>query len=82
MAKRPTSFMFTGFFKELPQTIQAYFEQLEYQEKKAALNVLNKMVTDSDLDTSITAFSLSLTATISGNFRMLRKEKFDYHNKS
>jgi transposase len=60
MAKRPNSFMFTGFFKELPQTIQAYFEQLEYQEKKIALNVLNKMVTGSDLDTSITAFSLAL----------------------
>ncbi len=60
MAKRPNSFMFTGFFKELPQTIQAYFEQLEYQEKKSALNVLNKMVTDTDIETSVAAFSLAL----------------------
>ena len=60
MAKRPNSVMFTGFFKELPQTIQAYFEQLEYQEKKIALNMLNRMVTGSDLDTSVTAFSLAL----------------------
>ena len=60
MAKRPNSFMFTGFFKELPQTIQAYFEQLEYQEKKIALNMLNRMVTDTDMDTAITAFALAL----------------------
>lgn len=60
MAKKPNSLMFTGFFKELPQTVQGYFEQLEYQEKKIALNILHRMVTDSDLDTSLTAFTLAL----------------------
>jgi transposase len=60
MAKRPNSFIFTGFFKELPQTVQTYFEQLEYQEKKTALNMLNRMVTDTDIDTAITVFALAL----------------------
>jgi hypothetical protein len=60
MAKRPNSFMFTGFFKELPQTIKNYFEQLEYQEKKMVLAIFNRMVTDTDIDTAITAFSLAL----------------------
>ena len=60
MAKRPNSFMFTGFFKELPQTIQTYFQHLEYQEKKMALNMFNRMVTDTDMNTAITGFALAL----------------------
>jgi len=60
IAKRPKSFMFTGFFKELPQTIKRYFEQLEYQEKKVALTTFNKMITNTDIETAITAFSLAL----------------------
>jgi transposase len=60
LAKRPNSFMYTGFFKELPQTIQGYFGQLQYQEKKIALNTLDKMINETDLDTAITAFSLAL----------------------
>jgi transposase len=60
MAKRPNSFMFTGFFKELPHTIQRYFERLQYLEKKMALNALNRMITETDMDTAITAFSLAL----------------------
>ena len=60
MTKRPNSFMFTGFFKGLPQTIQAYFEQLKYQEKKIALTILNRMITEAGMDTAIIAFSLAL----------------------
>ena len=60
MAKRPNSLTFTGFFKELPQTIKTYFEQLEYQEKKVVLTILNRMVKDTDIETAITAFSLAL----------------------
>lgn len=60
MAKRPTSFMCTGFFQQLPQTVQEYFRQLEYQEKKIALNILNRMTNETDIDTAITAFSLAL----------------------
>ena len=54
--KKPNSLIYTGFFKSLPQTMQGYFEQLQYQEKKIALNMLNKMINETDMDTAITAF--------------------------
>lgn len=60
IAKRPTSLKYTNFFKELPQTVRAYFEELEYQEKKKALNLLDIMISDTDLDTAVTGFSLAL----------------------
>jgi transposase len=60
IAKRPTSLKYTNFFKGLPQTIQEYFTELEYQEKKKALKLLDNMITETDLDTAVTGFSLAL----------------------
>lgn len=60
IAQRPTSLKYTGFFKQLPQSIQQYFENLKYQEKKMALKLLNSMITDTDIDTALTSFSLAL----------------------
>ena len=60
LAKKPNSLTYTGFFKSLPQTMQGYFEQLQYQEKKIALNMLNRMVNETDIDTAITSFTLAL----------------------
>lgn len=60
VAKRPTALAYTGFFKELPQTVQEYFRELAYQEKKASFNMLHKMIEETDKDTAFTAFSLAL----------------------
>lgn len=60
IAQRPTSLKYTGFFKDLPQTIQEYFEQLKYQEKKTALTALSNMIKETDMDTAITGFALAL----------------------
>ena len=49
MAKRPTALKYTGFFKELPTTLQDYLSQCEYEQKKAALKLLAKMVKETDL---------------------------------
>ena len=40
--------------------MQKYFIQLEYQEKKNALNTLNKMIKGTDMDTAVKAFALAL----------------------
>ncbi|GAW29830.1 mobile element protein [Carboxydocella sp. ULO1] len=60
MAKRPTALKYSGFFKELPQTIQDYFERCEYQQKKAALQVLSKMVALTDIHTATKAFETTI----------------------
>lgn len=59
MAKRPTALKYTGFYRELPQSLQGYFEQCEYQEKKLGLNILIKMLETTDLDTASIAFELA-----------------------
>jgi len=60
MAKRPTALKYTGFFKELPQTLQDYFERCEYQQKKAALQVLSRMVSLTDIQTATYAFETTI----------------------
>jgi hypothetical protein len=59
MAKRPKALKYTGFFKELPQSLQDYFDKCEYQQKKVALNMLVKMVEKTDLQTATIAFELA-----------------------
>jgi len=65
MAKRPTALKYTGFFKELPETIKSYFNKCEYQEKKAALLVLSKMVKHSSIEMAKEAFEIALTRGVS-----------------
>jgi hypothetical protein len=60
IAQRPTALRYTGFFNELPQSVQAYFEQCDYQYKKLALNIFSKMVTGSDIETASIVFELSI----------------------
>lgn len=45
MAKRPNALKYTGFFKELPTTLQDYFNKCNYEEKKAA-DVIDVKVPD------------------------------------
>ncbi len=40
MSRRPTALKYTGFFKELPTTIQDYFDKCDYIEKKRSLKIL------------------------------------------
>lgn len=60
IAKRPTALVYTGFFKELPQTLQEYFEECDYQQKKAALNIFARITEQTDIDTASVAFELAL----------------------
>lgn len=56
MSKRPTALKYTGFFKELPTTLQDYFEKCDYESKKAGLKLLLKMIKRSGFETSYKAF--------------------------
>ena len=60
MAKRPTALKYTGFFKELPSTIQDYFAKCDYTEKKRSLQLLSSILQDKDLLTAEKAFAESL----------------------
>jgi hypothetical protein len=60
MAKRPTALKYTSFFQKLPQTLQGYFETCQYQEKKAALAVLTKMIAHSDITIAQDAFEMTI----------------------
>lgn len=60
MAKRPAALKYTGFFQQMPQTLQDYFQSCAYQQKKAALQVLEKMVALSDIQTATSAFETTL----------------------
>lgn len=49
MAKRPAALKYTGFFKELPMTLQDHLSKCEYEQKKAVLRLLAKMVKETDI---------------------------------
>jgi hypothetical protein len=56
MAKRPTALKYTGFFKELPSTLKDYFDKCDYENKKAGLRILSRMVKRSGIEMSTKAF--------------------------
>lgn len=56
MSRRPTALKYTGFFRDLPQTLQDYLTVCDYEQKKNALKLLAKMLERSGLDTAIEAF--------------------------
>jgi len=60
IAKRPTALKYTGFFKELPSTIQDYFNKCDYTEKKRSLQLLSSILQDQDMATAEKAFAESL----------------------
>lgn len=52
LAKRPNALKYTGFYRELPDPWQDYFNNLDYAEKKKSLNLLVRMITETDMDTA------------------------------
>jgi len=60
MSKRPTALKYTSFFQKLPQALQNYFESCQYQEKKAALKLLTRMIAHSDITTAQQAFEMTI----------------------
>lgn len=56
IAKRPTAFRYTGFFKELPVTMRTFIENLDYETKKKALKVFASMTYETNLENAIKAF--------------------------
>lgn len=60
LSRRPTALKYSGFFSELPQSLQEYFQNCDWQQKKAALGLLAKMVAETDLSTATVAFELAI----------------------
>lgn len=52
LSKRPNALKYTGFYHELPDPWQEYLANLNYEEKKKSLNLLIRMITETDMDTA------------------------------
>jgi len=52
LAKRPNALKYSGFYHELPDPWKEYLADLEYGEKKKSLNLLVRMITETDMDTA------------------------------
>lgn len=61
---RPNALKYTGFFQELPQTLQEYLAACDYEQKKAALRMLNKIISNSELKTAVNAFNFCIQKSI------------------
>lgn len=58
MAQRPTALKYTGFFRELPSTIQDYFTKCDnYTEKKKSLRLMLSLLKSDDMSTIEKAFA-------------------------
>jgi len=64
ISKRPRALKYSSFFSELPQSVQDYFDRLDYQGKRAALKVMAKMVEDTDISTAQIAFELAIEGRV------------------
>jgi transposase len=60
MSKRPNALKYTGFFRQLPKTLQEYFNECDYPQKKAALRLLKRMVDANGLEIATEAFKKAL----------------------
>lgn len=56
MARRPRAIKYTGFFKQLPLSLQDYLGKCDHAAQRAALRVLTRMTENSDLPTATSAF--------------------------
>jgi len=65
MAKRPAALKYTGFYSELPITLQEYFNRCDYEAKKAALKTLANMVKDTSLEVATAAFDAAFQCGLS-----------------
>jgi transposase len=55
LAKRPTALKYTEFFHQMPAPWQDYLNHCNYDQKKASLHVLIKMITETTMETATTA---------------------------
>jgi len=56
MAKRPTALKYTGFFRQLPSTLQDYFDACDAEAKKVGLRILARMVCRTGMESAARAF--------------------------
>jgi len=54
IAQRPKALKYTGFFNQLPLTLQDYFTECDHKAKKSTLKMLARMISKSGMDVSIT----------------------------
>ena len=54
LAQRPKALKYTGFFNQLPLTLEDYFTECDHKTKKETLQLLARMVKKSGMETSIT----------------------------
>ncbi|WP_418790354.1 IS21 family transposase [Phosphitispora sp. TUW77] len=59
MVRRPAALKYTGFFKQLPSTIQDYFDKCDYTEKRNSLKILLTMLQTADMAAAEAAFAES-----------------------
>ncbi len=52
LAKRPNALKYSGFYRELPDPWQDYFNNTDYEEKKKSLILLERIITETDMDTA------------------------------
>lgn len=55
LAKRPTALKYTEFFQQMPSPWQDYLNQCSYDQKKASLQALIKMITETNMEIATTA---------------------------
>ena len=55
LAKRPTAIKYTEFFHQLPDPWQDYLNRCNYDQKKASLQALIKMITETTMEIATTA---------------------------
>lgn len=53
LIKRPTALKYTGFYRELPDVWQGYLDNCSYNQKRASLRVLQRILTESDMETAV-----------------------------
>lgn len=64
MAHRPMALKYTGFYQQLPDPLKDYLEECQYSNKAAALRLLCKFTTESDIDTAVRAFTSTLESGV------------------
>jgi hypothetical protein len=60
LSKRPNALKYTGFYGEMPDIWQDYLAKCSYDEKKAGLQALIKIITETDIDTASKTLSKCL----------------------
>ncbi len=60
MAKRPTALKYTGFYQQLPDPLREYLESCQNSDRTLTIKLLCKLITESDFDTAVNAFTHTL----------------------